>query len=206
MMVGFIGQFTPRDTRPADDTTIAITTSEPVRDFELELGDRADLRPATGVPTAGALDLPAEALLRLAAGRLAAGREQRCGRDGHAHARRASAGLPRLLKSGSRGAHRPPLGSAAVTYLAADDRYDQMTYRRCGRSGVHLPAVSLGLWHNFGDDRPLDGQRAILRRAFDLGITHFDLANNYGPPYGVGRGELRPHPGHRPRALSRRAA
>ena len=75
MMVGFIGQFTPRDTRPADDTTIAVTTSEPVRDFELELGERADLRAATGVPTTGALDLPAEALLRLSAGRLPAGRE-----------------------------------------------------------------------------------------------------------------------------------
>jgi L-glyceraldehyde 3-phosphate reductase len=59
-----------------------------------------------------------------------------------------------------------------------------MTYRRCGRSGLLLPAVSLGLWQNFGDDRPIDTQRAILRRAFDLGITHFDLANNYGPPYG----------------------
>jgi L-glyceraldehyde 3-phosphate reductase len=59
-----------------------------------------------------------------------------------------------------------------------------MTYRRCGRSGLLLPAVSLGLWQNFGDDRPLDTQRAIVRRAFDLGITHFDLANNYGPPYG----------------------
>src|SRR4028119_1746253 len=67
---------------------------------------------------------------------------------------------------------------------AADDRYDSMTYRRTGRSGLDLPAVSLGLWHNFGDDVPLDRQRAILRRAFDLGITHFDLANNYGPPYG----------------------
>ena len=75
MMVGFIGQFTPRDTRPADDTTIAVTTSEPVRDFELELGEGADLRPATGALTTGALDLPAEALLRLAAGRLPAGRE-----------------------------------------------------------------------------------------------------------------------------------
>ena len=75
MMVGFLGQFTPRDTRPADDATIAITTSEPVRDFELELGERADLRPANGVPTTGALDLPAEALLRLSAGRLPAGRE-----------------------------------------------------------------------------------------------------------------------------------
>ncbi|MDN5789981.1 MAG: L-glyceraldehyde 3-phosphate reductase [Micrococcales bacterium] len=59
-----------------------------------------------------------------------------------------------------------------------------MTYRRCGRSGLDLPAVSLGLWHNFGDDVPLERQRAILRRAFDLGVTHFDLANNYGPPYG----------------------
>jgi L-glyceraldehyde 3-phosphate reductase len=59
-----------------------------------------------------------------------------------------------------------------------------MLYRRCGRSGINLPAISLGLWHNFGDDRPLDDQRAILRRAFDRGVTHFDLANNYGPPYG----------------------
>ena len=71
-----------------------------------------------------------------------------------------------------------------MTYLAADDRYDRLPYRRCGRSGLKLPAVSLGLWHNFGDDRPLDAQRAILRRAFDRGVTHFDLANNYGPPYG----------------------
>ena len=69
-------------------------------------------------------------------------------------------------------------------YLPAEDRYRSMTYRRCGRSGLLLPAVSLGLWQNFGDDRPLDTQRAIVRRAFDLGITHFDLANNYGPPYG----------------------
>ena len=66
----------------------------------------------------------------------------------------------------------------------ATDRYDSMQYRRCGRSGLDLPAVSLGLWHNFGHDRSYDGQRAIVRRAFDLGITHFDLANNYGPPYG----------------------
>jgi L-glyceraldehyde 3-phosphate reductase len=69
-------------------------------------------------------------------------------------------------------------------YRAADDRYDTMTYRRVGRSGLQLPAISLGLWHNFGDDVPLMTQREILRRAFDLGITHFDLANNYGPPYG----------------------
>ncbi|QDY06697.1 L-glyceraldehyde 3-phosphate reductase [Micromonospora sp. HM134] len=72
-----------------------------------------------------------------------------------------------------------------MTYLAADDRYDQMTYRRSGRSGLRLPAISLGLWHNFGPDRPFDRQRDIVRRAFDLGITHFDLANNYGPPPGA---------------------
>jgi L-glyceraldehyde 3-phosphate reductase len=71
-----------------------------------------------------------------------------------------------------------------MTYAAAENRYDSMTYRRTGRSGLDLPVISLGLWHNFGDDVPLDRQRAILRRAFDLGITHFDLANNYGPPYG----------------------
>ncbi|MFJ6214117.1 L-glyceraldehyde 3-phosphate reductase [Streptomyces sp. NPDC092296] len=69
-------------------------------------------------------------------------------------------------------------------YRAADDRYDSMRYRRSGRSGVLLPTVSLGLWHNFGDTAPLETQRAVLRRAFDAGITHFDLANNYGPPYG----------------------
>ena len=69
-------------------------------------------------------------------------------------------------------------------FTPAADRYATMDYRRCGRSGLKLPAVSLGLWHNFGDDKPLESQRAILRRAFDLGITHFDLANNYGPPYG----------------------
>ena len=71
-----------------------------------------------------------------------------------------------------------------MSYLPADNRYDSMKYRRCGRSGVLLPSVTLGLWQNFGDDRSLDTQRAILRRAFDLGVTHFDLANNYGPPYG----------------------
>jgi len=71
------------------------------------------------------------------------------------------------------------------TYVADPNRYDgRMPYRRVGRSGLALPAVSLGLWHNFGDDVPFASQRAILRRAFDLGITHFDLANNYGPPYG----------------------
>jgi L-glyceraldehyde 3-phosphate reductase len=71
-----------------------------------------------------------------------------------------------------------------MTYVPAAGRYDAMPYRRAGRSGLRLPAVSLGLWHNFGHDRPLDTQRAIIRRAFDLGVTHFDLANNYGPPYG----------------------
>ncbi|WP_104082013.1 L-glyceraldehyde 3-phosphate reductase [Cryobacterium sp. Y11] len=71
-----------------------------------------------------------------------------------------------------------------MTYLANDSRYESMPYRRAGRSGLKLPAISLGLWQNFGDDKPLATQRAILRRAFDLGITHFDLANNYGPPYG----------------------
>src|ERR1700716_3384520 len=71
-----------------------------------------------------------------------------------------------------------------MTYVPAQDRYGRMQYRRSGRSGLKLPAVSLGLWHNFGHNRPLDTQRAILRRAFDLGITHIDLANNYGPPYG----------------------
>jgi L-glyceraldehyde 3-phosphate reductase len=71
-----------------------------------------------------------------------------------------------------------------MTYLPAGDRYDRMTYNRCGRSGLLLPAVSLGLWQNFGGDRPLETSRAIVRRALDLGITHFDLANNYGPPYG----------------------
>jgi L-glyceraldehyde 3-phosphate reductase len=88
-----------------------------------------------------------------------------------------------------------------MSYLAAADRYDSMTYRRCGRSGIHLPAVSLGLWHNFGDVTPVDTQRAVLRRAVDLGITHLDLANNYGPPYGsaeinfgrILREDLRPY-------------
>ena len=69
-------------------------------------------------------------------------------------------------------------------YVPAADRYEKMTYRRCGRSGVLLPGISLGLWHNFGNLTPFTDQRALLRTAFDLGITHFDLANNYGPPYG----------------------
>jgi L-glyceraldehyde 3-phosphate reductase len=88
-----------------------------------------------------------------------------------------------------------------MPYTPAPDRYDHMEYRRCGRSGLQLPAISLGLWHNFGGDRPIDTPRAILRRAFDLGVTHFDLANNYGPPYGsaeetfgtVLREDLRPY-------------
>ena len=70
------------------------------------------------------------------------------------------------------------------SYVPASDRYTSMPYRRVGRSGLKLPAISLGLWHNFGDDKPLETQRAILRRAFDRGVTHFDLANNYGPPAG----------------------
>jgi len=88
-----------------------------------------------------------------------------------------------------------------MSYAAADDRYDSMTYRRSGRSGLKLPAISLGLWQNFGGERPLETQRAIARRAFDRGVTHFDLANNYGPPYGSAEEafgvlldkDLRPH-------------
>ena len=71
-----------------------------------------------------------------------------------------------------------------MSYVPAPDRYERMQYRRSGRSGLQLPELSLGLWNNFGDDFPFESGRAIVRRAFDLGITHFDLANNYGPPYG----------------------
>src|ERR671933_3039534 len=71
-----------------------------------------------------------------------------------------------------------------MTYVPAPDRYERMRYRRCGRSGIKLPEISLGLWQNFGEERPFEHSRAIVRRAFDLGVTHFDLANNYGPPYG----------------------
>ncbi|WP_326953039.1 L-glyceraldehyde 3-phosphate reductase [Amycolatopsis sp. NBC_01286] len=78
-------------------------------------------------------------------------------------------------------------------FAAAGDRYAGMPYRRAGRSGLKLPAVSLGLWHNFGDDKPLDVQRAVLRRAFDLGVTHFDLANNYGPPPGAAEANFGRH-------------
>jgi L-glyceraldehyde 3-phosphate reductase len=80
-----------------------------------------------------------------------------------------------------------------MTYTADGDRYERLPYRRCGRSGLRLPAVSLGLWHNFGDDKPLDVQRAVLRRAFDLGVTHFDLANNYGPPPGAAEANFGRH-------------
>jgi len=88
-----------------------------------------------------------------------------------------------------------------MSYVADDDRYERLPYRRCGRSGLQLPLISLGLWQNFGDVSPLATQRAILRRAFDLGVTHFDLANNYGPPYGTAeinfgrimREDLRPY-------------
>src|SRR4051794_20832376 len=73
---------------------------------------------------------------------------------------------------------------SGMTYVPAEDRYERSPYRRCGRSGIQLPAISLGLWNNFGDDKPLETQRAMLRRAFDRGICHFDLANNYGPPAG----------------------
>src|ERR1700722_10437089 len=104
-----------------------------------------------------------------------------------------------------RTARHPPAGRderlPPMTYVAAPDRYEQTPYRRCGRSGIELPAISLGLWQNFGDDRLINTQRAILRRAFDLGVTHFDLANNYGPPYGsaeinfgrIFREDLRPY-------------
>jgi len=88
-----------------------------------------------------------------------------------------------------------------VAYAPSDDRYERMQYRRSGRSGLQLPMVSLGLWQNFGHDRPIDSSRAMVRRAFDLGVTHFDLANNYGPPYGsaeenfgrIFRDDLRPY-------------
>jgi L-glyceraldehyde 3-phosphate reductase len=88
-----------------------------------------------------------------------------------------------------------------MTYVADPERYDRMQYRRCGHSGLDLPAISLGLWQNFGGERPYETSRTILRRAFDLGVTHIDLANNYGPPYGSAeetfgralRDDLRPY-------------
>jgi L-glyceraldehyde 3-phosphate reductase len=90
---------------------------------------------------------------------------------------------------------------APSLYVPGADRYEAMPYRRCGRSGLRLPAISLGMWQNFGDDHPLANSRAMVRRAFDLGVTHFDLANNYGPPYGsaeinfgrIMREDLRPY-------------
>lgn len=94
--------------------------------------------------------------------------------------------LPRLVASRyfpPSHVHGPVRDDGAVSFAPAPDRYDRMQYRRCGRWGLKLPAISLGLWHNFGQGRLAEG-RAIARRAFDLGVTHFDLANNYGPPYG----------------------
>lgn len=93
------------------------------------------------------------------------------------------------------------MSTLTTVYSAAADRYSKMTYVRTGRSGLKLPEISLGLWNNFGDDRPLETQRAIIRRAFDLGVTHFDIANNYGPPPGSAESnfgrifadDLRPH-------------
>src|SRR5690349_13746022 len=89
-----------------------------------------------------------------------------------------------------------PLECRGMTYVPAAGRYERMRYRRCGRSGLKLPEISLGLWQNFGDDRPLTTQRAIIRRAFDLGVTHFDLANNYGgigPAETLGQGNGSPY-------------
>ena len=104
----------------------------------------------------------------------------------HQHRQGEQIGPKRCQGDQTRAVRRTRFGqTGVVTYTAADDRYDSMTYRRCGRSGLRLPLLSLGLWQNFGDDRTVDTQRAIIRRAFDLGITHFDLANNYGPPYGA---------------------
>lgn len=80
-----------------------------------------------------------------------------------------------------------------MNYKPASDRYQKMSYRRCGRSGLLLPEISLGLWHNFGDITPFEQQQSMLRKAFDLGITHFDLANNYGPPYGEAERNLGRH-------------
>ena len=95
----------------------------------------------------------------------------------------AGGSLPGKLKEWAAVPQNAETGPASV-YAPAPDRYEQVEYRRCGRCGLQLAPISLGLWQNFGDDRPLGVSRAILRRAFDRGITHFDLANNYGPPYG----------------------
>lgn len=90
-----------------------------------------------------------------------------------------------------------------MSYLANPERYQSMEYRRCGNSGLQLPAISLGLWHNFGDTTLFDNSRDMLLRAFDLGITHFDLANNYGPPSRLGRNQFWPCSTTRSPALSR---
>lgn len=89
-----------------------------------------------------------------------------------------------MREPGIRRSYAGRMADTHDAYLAADDRYERLEYARVGRSGLRLPRISLGLWNNFGDDRPLATQRAILRRAFDRGVTHFDLANNYGPPAG----------------------
>src|SRR4051794_31357561 len=91
--------------------------------------------------------------------------------------------LPPGIGLSRRPARGPPMATEPL-YRAADDRYDRMPYRRTGRSGLDLPSLSLGLWHNFGHTTPFATQRDVLRRAFVLGVTHIDLANNYGPPYG----------------------
>src|SRR5699024_1298583 len=120
------------------------------------------------------------------------------GRCAHPHAENSPPGR-RATAPVHPGSHAPRNGRSARTdllgagvirqdggmYSPDPTRYDTMTYRRTGRSGLDLPAVSLGLWHNFGDDVTFERQEQVLRRAFDLGITHFDLANNYGPPYGA---------------------
>ena len=128
-----------------------------------------------------------EGLERRGAGGRRAGEGRRPRRDARrlvARLRRQGQGVGPVRRR--RGCDRRRLARRAMSsWVAAGERYDSMVYRRCGRSGLKLPAISLGLWHNFGFDRPLDTGRAIVRRAFDLGITHFDLANNYGPPYGA---------------------
>ena len=106
-------------------------------------------------------------------------------RERRRRGQRGGAPAARRHDAGAGAGHRlRPCSAGLVTYGAAAERYDGMPYRRCGRSGLKLPAISLGLWQNFGGERPLENGRAIVRRAFDLGITHFDLANNYGPPSG----------------------
>src|SRR3954451_14214279 len=93
-------------------------------------------------------------------------------------------GLAALLRPRPERRRRQRDSARLMPYTASDNRYDAMQYRRCGRSGLKLPSITLGLWHNFGGDRPYETSRAILRRAFDRGVTHIDLANNHGPPYG----------------------